>query len=364
MSNYNEIKEQNNLILSALPSPPERKISRISLRKTSGIGEDYVDVIVDPFPALPINIRVPSLRKKSADDETQSTTNIHKKYTEGDRLKQWEKLEVLPDTAATAALAQLVLARKESIKPDTSGTKKTFIPMKRNLKRTTSLDWSGKLFVVPAKPKLRFTSQMNCQELSVNVSNIDTAKEDLRTVSATLEKQTAGKVLQKLPKELSVPKENRCHELELTSRTTEMGSRSVPNSPTTVKPHLLLPEVPHESPICTRKLTPMPRDLHPPHLTKPWHAVLEANHRFQHSIHQHQPKAPPISPPVAHSGRRHSFDRPIGFAKRTINRTAHYFVQILRDWSCLALFIVDFADVKWTTKCSFVKECLIMYLTP
>ncbi|ETN80952.1 hypothetical protein NECAME_08846 [Necator americanus] len=179
MSNYNEIKEQNNLILSALPSPPERKISRISLRKTSGIGEDYVDeeefsilfgsacsgvaalpviivifaVIVDPFPALPINIRVPSLRKKSADDETQSTTNIHKKYTEGDRLKQWEKLEVLPDTAATAALAQLVLARKESIKPDTSGTKK------------------------PAKPKLRFTSQMNCQELSVNVSNIDTAKE-------------------------------------------------------------------------------------------------------------------------------------------------------------------------------------------
>ncbi|ETN80953.1 hypothetical protein NECAME_08847, partial [Necator americanus] len=92
---------------------------------------------------------------------------------------------------------------------------------------------------------------------------------DLRTVSATLEKQTAGKVLQKLPKELSVPKESRCHELELTSRTTEMGSRSVPNSPTTVKPHLLLPEVPHESPICTRKLTPMPRDLHPPHLTKP-----------------------------------------------------------------------------------------------
>ncbi|VDM82003.1 unnamed protein product [Strongylus vulgaris] len=123
-----EDTEQKDLNLSALVAPSERKISRISLRKTSGIGEDYVDVIVDPFPALPINIRVPSMRKKStADETTQSTTNILMKYVthcEEDRLKQWERLEVLPDTDATAALAQLVLDHKESIKPDADGAKK------------------------------------------------------------------------------------------------------------------------------------------------------------------------------------------------------------------------------------------------
>ncbi|EYB90667.1 hypothetical protein Y032_0216g2374 [Ancylostoma ceylanicum] len=360
MSDVKDIENQKNLILSALVAPSERKISRISLRKTSGLGEDYVDVVVDPFPALPINIRVPSLRKNPTDD-TQSTTNIHrKKYTDEDRLKQWENLEVLPDTAASAALAQLALNRKESIKPD--GAKKTFIPMKRNLQRTTSLDWSEKLFRV-TKPKLRFTSQMNCQQLSLDVSDMDSAKEDLKIVSASLAKRKIGMQLKaEPPKEEPIVEEKLCQSVEQPPKEIEAVDSSIvpspPITPTIEKPLMLSPEGGAQgSPMCSRKLTPMPRDLQPRHppiriryaLFEPlnwiydscrtdeefdekWNAVAEANHRFQQSIPH--PKPAPISPPATQSGRRHSFDRSIGFAKRTINRTAHYFMQMLRDTAC------------------------------
>ncbi|KAL6741736.1 hypothetical protein Aduo_014963 [Ancylostoma duodenale] len=358
MSDVKDIENQKNLILSALVPPPDRKISRISLRKTSGLCEEYVDVVVDPFPALPINIRVPSLRKNPTDD-TQSTTNIHrKKYIDEDGLKQWEKLEVLPDTAASAALAQLVLDRKESIKPD--GAKETFVPMKRSLQRTTSLDWSEKLFRV-TKPKLRFTSQMNCQQLSLDVSDMDSAKEDLKIVSASLAKRKIGMQLKdQPPKEDSIVEEKHIQPVEQPAKEIEVTDSSiVPSSPTTPtieKLLLLSPEGVQGSPTCSRKLTPMPRDLQPRHppiriryaLFEPlnwiydscrtdeefdekWNAVAEANHRFHHSIPHHPKPAPPISPLPTQSGRRHSFDRSIGFAKRTINRTAHYFVQMLRD---------------------------------
>uniref|UniRef100_A0A0N4VX67 DOCK7 n=1 Tax=Haemonchus placei TaxID=6290 RepID=A0A0N4VX67_HAEPC len=106
--------------LSALAGTDEDPVTiqqtRDRLRKTS-LYDNYPHVCVEPFPALPINVRLPSLRGSctrgnTTDHSTRSTSNILKQYVEevDDGLKQrWAKLEVLPDTEGTAALAQLVL---------------------------------------------------------------------------------------------------------------------------------------------------------------------------------------------------------------------------------------------------------------
>ncbi|VDM52155.1 unnamed protein product [Angiostrongylus costaricensis] len=162
-----------------------------------------------------------------------------------DRLKQWAKLEVLPDTEATAALAQLALHRPETT--DISNIKKTFVPMKHDLKRSTSLEWSGKLFQVPTKPKLRFISYMDCQEMTVAVQDIDKVKEDLKTVSASLERKGICKQFaEKIDKENDVE----CKRLQRNVSAEEL------TAPVSYVVHKV---------VCERKLTPIPRDLVPPH---------------------------------------------------------------------------------------------------
>ncbi|CAJ0590350.1 unnamed protein product [Cylicocyclus nassatus] len=285
-----EETEQKNIILSALVPPPERKISRISLRKISAAGEEeYVDVPLDPFPALPINIRVPSMRKKSIVDETtQSTTNILKNYVkheEEDRLKQWERLEVLPDTDATAALAQLVLDHKESIKEDDRGNKKVFVPIKRNLKRTTSLDWSEKLFKLVTKPKLRYISQMNCEQISLNLRDMNAAKENLRTVSAALEKKNFATILKDLTKgSINNEKKPSPPMVSVEPPVEAVVVKPLgapPSEPTTAKTTL---QIPQES---SRKLTPMPKDVSPLHPVIKW---IDGHH---HHHYQQQHSIPP-----------------------------------------------------------------------
>ncbi|KAJ1372376.1 hypothetical protein KIN20_034518 [Parelaphostrongylus tenuis] len=324
-------EDQKQLILSALCSPPERKSSRVSMRKTSTGVFEYTDVVVEPFPALPIDVHLPNLRSTSVEDGTQSTTNIQEQYPPEDRLKQWAKLEVLPDTEATAALAQLALQQPEPV--DVNSTKKAFVPIKHDLKRSTSLEWSEKLFQVPTKPKLRFTSYVDCQVLTVAVQDIVKVKEDLKTVSATLErkgicKQFADKTDKPNDMECKLPQRNASAE-ELTRPLTSAAHRVV----------------------CERKLTPIPRDLVSPHPPKTvryalfepvnwlydsciteeefdekWAAILDAYYRFQQI-----PVKVPVLSPTATSGRRHSFDKTLVFAKRTLNRTTNYFLQKLRD---------------------------------
>ncbi|KAK6055222.1 hypothetical protein COOONC_07273, partial [Cooperia oncophora] len=148
-------------------------------RKTS-LYDNYPDVIVEPFPALPINVRLPSLRGSSTQHSIRrSTTDVRKQSVAGeDRLKQWANLDVLPDTDATAALAQLALHQTEP--PDPKG-----------IGKEESHDATKTLSTPPTTPP-----------------------------------------------------------------------------PTTFTTTLLMP--PSTCPAGTaRKLTPMPRDLHPPHHTKP-----------------------------------------------------------------------------------------------
>uniref|UniRef100_A0A7I4YQN1 MAP/microtubule affinity-regulating kinase 3 n=3 Tax=Haemonchus contortus TaxID=6289 RepID=A0A7I4YQN1_HAECO len=364
---------QKSLILSALAGTDEGPVTiqqtRDRLRKTS-LYDNYPHISVEPFPALPIKVRLPSLRGSctrgnTTDHSTRSTSNILKQYVEevDDGLKQrWAKLEVLPDTEGTAALAQLVLHHTDP--PEPKDSRKKFVPLKRHLKRSTSLDWSEKLFRVAPKPKTRFTSQMDCQTLSSNVGDMDQAKKDLKIVSEALDKKGIGKHVVPAEPLPDVEVEEEPHEAEESGTASpKMIIEPPPDNVTTTT--LSLPQ--HSSPAgTTRKLTPMPRHIHPPHHTKPiryalfepsnwiydgcltdaefdekWAAILEAYHRFQHHVPSKpiprappQPSQPPPSPPptATSCARRHSFDKSIGhFAKRTFNRTAHYFLQKIRD---------------------------------
>uniref|UniRef100_A0A1I7WQG5 Uncharacterized protein n=1 Tax=Heterorhabditis bacteriophora TaxID=37862 RepID=A0A1I7WQG5_HETBA len=75
---------------------------------------ENADVVVDQFPALPIDVsRLPSLRLTSTEDWTQSTTNINEE----------------------------------------------FVPENRELKRSTSLDWSEKLFKVTILDPIKVLDQ-------------------------------------------------------------------------------------------------------------------------------------------------------------------------------------------------------------
>ncbi|VDO55836.1 unnamed protein product [Haemonchus placei] len=235
---------------------------------------------------------------------------------------------------------------------------------------------------------------MDCQTLSSNVGDMDQAKkvsihlyrllcerqdnlvQDLKIVSEALDKKGIGKHVVPAEPLPDVVTEEEPHEAEEPATEAE--------EPATASPKMLIEPPPdnvttttlslpqqHSSPAgTTRKLTPMPRHIHPPHHTKPiryalfepsnwiydgcltdaefdekWAAILEAYHRFQHHVPSKpiprappQPSQPPPSsspPPTATScARRHSFDKSIGhFAKRTFNRTAHYFLQKIRDRS-------------------------------
>lgn len=62
--------------------------------------------------------------------------------------------------------------------------------------------------------------------------------------------------------------EKLCQPAEQPSKATEAAdSLSVPSSPTIEKPLLLTPQGAQGSPTCSRKLTPMPRDIQPRHPT-------------------------------------------------------------------------------------------------
>lgn len=354
---------QKKLVLLAMAALTEYEDSSVSSRKTSCSG-NHADVVVEPFPALPINVPIPTPRKSSVQHLTQSTTDILKQDVTppADRLKPWGNLEVLPDTEATAALAQLALNDRETAHPDVN--KKRFVPSKRKLKRSTSLEWSEKLFQVRPKPKLRFISCTNCQALTTKVRDMNQAKEDLKLDSATLQKRAICRCVNEksvqedaaeAPKD-DVPKHG------AGAGFGENGSASTTGTPSEVnvrQPLMLLPPpvaaVEHQ--VCMRKLTPMPRDLPPSHQAKTiryalfeplnwiydscltdqefeekWAAIYEAYNRFQHVPSKPvPPPSPQTQPPPTSCGRRHSFDKSIGFAKRTFNRTANYFVQRLRD---------------------------------
>ncbi|KAK5981074.1 Non-specific serine/threonine protein kinase [Trichostrongylus colubriformis] len=273
-------------------------------RKTS-LYDNYPYVHVEPFPALPINVRVPSLRGRSTEHSIRSTTDINKKHAADDCLKQWAKLEVLPNTEATAALAQLVLHRPKL--PDSRDIRKKFVPLKRHLKRSTSLDWSKKLFQVTPRPKSRSISQIRCQCF---IANVDAqAKKDFEDLKSKSSENSAVAEQEK-PVEPAV-------QVELEIRYA-------------------LFEPPNW--IYDSCLTDAEFDAR-------WTTILEAYHRFQHHVPRkpvpsspppqpHSPQPPPPStPPPTSCARRHSFDVSIGFAKRTFNRTAQYFLQKIRDRS-------------------------------
>ncbi|RCN38887.1 hypothetical protein ANCCAN_15197 [Ancylostoma caninum] len=106
---------------------------------------------------------------------------------------------------------------------------------------------------------------MNCQQLSLDVSDMDSAKEDLKIVSASLAKRKIGMQLKdEPPKEEPIiePVEQPSKEIEATDSLIVPCS---PTTPTIEKPVLLTPEGAQGSPTCPRKLTPMPRDLQPRH---------------------------------------------------------------------------------------------------
>ncbi|VDO63536.1 unnamed protein product [Heligmosomoides polygyrus] len=226
----------------------EYEDSSVSSRKTSCSG-NHADVVVEPFPALPINVPIPTPRKSSVQHLTQSTTDILKQDPPADRLKPWGNLEVLPDTEATAALAQLALNDRETAHSDV------------NKKRP--------------KPKLRFISCTNCQALTTKVRDMNQAKEDLKLDSATLEKRAICRCVNErsvqenaaeAPKD-DVPKHG------AGAGFGENGSASTTGTPSEVnvrQPLMLLPPpvaaVEHQ--VCMRKLTPMPRDLPPSHQAK------------------------------------------------------------------------------------------------
>ncbi|WKY09384.1 hypothetical protein Q1695_002055 [Nippostrongylus brasiliensis] len=341
---------QKNLILSAIADLPERKSSRASLRKTSVVG-DYNEVVVDPFPALPIKIRLPSLRGTSSEHSTQSTTDILKQCREEERLKPWGKLEVLPDTDATAALAQLALNDSGGTKEPDNARKK-FPPSKRRLKRSASLEGSLECLNKEHKvimPKLRFISQTNCHTNDMDIVDLVHVKEDFKIASEALERRTVF---------LFGDKESGKDEADVAKEPAR--KLLLPQTKTT-KPTMTLLLPPTET-VNQRKLTPIPRDIAPPHSRKPiryalfeplnwiydgcltdeefeekWATILEAHNRFQRVRLPKKPVSPTSPQPhrteatSTSCGRRHSFDKSIGFAKRTINRTAHYFLQKLRD---------------------------------
>ncbi|KAK6037098.1 hypothetical protein COOONC_25396 [Cooperia oncophora] len=114
-----------------------------------------------------------------------------------------------------------------------------------------------------SKPKSRFISQVNCQTLTTNVDDIDQAIKDLKMVSANFRKKGVGKlVLIDKPLQEMEPEE------ESHDATKTLSTPPTTPPPTTFTTTLLMP--PSTCPAGTaRKLTPMPRDLHPPHHTKP-----------------------------------------------------------------------------------------------
>ncbi|VDL77143.1 unnamed protein product [Nippostrongylus brasiliensis] len=294
---------QKNLILSAIADLPERKSSRASLRKTSVVG-DYNEVVVDPFPALPIKIRLPSLRGTSSEHSTQSTTDILKQCREEERLKPWGKLEVLPDTDATAALAQLALNDSGGTKEPDNARKK-FPPSKRRLKRSASLEGSLECLNKEHKvimPKLRFISQTNCHTNDMDIVDLVHVKEDFKIASEALERRTVF---------LFGDKESGKDEADVAKEIR----------------YALFEPLNWIYDGC----------LTDEEFEEKWATILEAHNRFQRVRLPKKPVSPTSPQPhrteatSTSCGRRHSFDKSIGFAKRTINRTAHYFLQKLRD---------------------------------